>query len=310
MSEEGGSPLLDHLEDMRRTLVHCLLVIAAGSLVAFACYQPIIDWFTAPLHQMQSSGTDLVVDSLVTSRVVNRNTKEQQYVLPPNIDQVISVSKGVEEVYPGKYRMPPGSILVYSAASRQALVVLGPLEGMSIALKTAFWVGVACTAPLWGLFVARFVAPGLRRSERRAAGAFLAVSAAFIALGAAFAYHVTIPAANAYLSQFNAGIGENWWTLRNYLDYTLFLLASNAVAFQCGVVGLFAVHYGMITAQFLAHYRRHAIVVAFVLGALLTPPDIVTQLMLAAPLMVLYELVILYARARENFLRLRVPDVN
>jgi sec-independent protein translocase protein TatC len=301
--DDEAFPFLEHLEEMRKTFIQCLLIIAAGCVIAFACYQPIIDWFTAPLHLAPSLHGSLVPEHLVTSRVVNNKDHEQIYVLQSGAESVSASGSGVEEVSFGTYKMQPGASLTYSTykPAKQALVVLGPLDGMAVAMKTAFWVGLTLTAPLWGYCVARFVAPGLRQRERRGALAFVLVSAAFMAFGAVFAYKVTIPLANAYLAQFNAVIGENWWSLGNYLDYTLFLLIANAVAFQCGVIGLFAVHYGMISAQFLTEHRRHAIVAALVLGALLTPPDIATQLMLAIPLLGLYEFVIVYAKAQKFY---------
>lgn len=290
-------PFLEHLEELRSTLLRCLCIVAVGCLLAFLFYRPIIEWFTAPLQG------SLVEEARETSRVVNRSSKIMEYQLSPGT--TVLAIEGAKETRPGSYSLSPGSSLEFSRFKSRPLVVLGPLEGMAIALKTALWVGIALTAPLWGLFVARFVAPGLRTSEKRMGGLFVIASAVFMALGALFAYSVTIPLANVYLTQFNAVIGENWWTLSHYLDYTLFLLVANATAFEFGVIGLFAVHYGMVTAEFLVHYRRHAILLAFILGAILTPPDIVTQLMLAIPLIGLYELVIFYAR-----LRTRLAHVN
>jgi sec-independent protein translocase protein TatC len=128
-------------------------------------------------------------------------------------------------------------------------------------------------------------------------------SLVFISLGCLFAYTITLPIANQYLQSFNATIGMNLWSLGNYLDYTLFLLMANGIAFEFGALGIFAVHLQYLSAETLIQNRRFAILGAFILAALLTPPDILTQFMLAIPLISLYEALILYAkmkRLRQN----------
>jgi sec-independent protein translocase protein TatC len=110
------------------------------------------------------------------------------------------------------------------------------------------------------------------------------------------AFYVTIPLANDYLLSFNQGIGTNWWSLAHYLNYTLFLMLANAAACELFVAGVFIVHLRLVTAEWLANHRRIIVVSAFILGAILTPPDVLTQCLLAGLLIFLYELLILYAR--------------
>jgi sec-independent protein translocase protein TatC len=181
---------------------------------------------------------------------------------------------------------------------QKGLIVLGPLDGFLTALKTSFWVGLVATSPLWTFSIMRFIAPALQPKERRWMFPFVAFSIVFMSLGFAFSYFITIPLANEFLSSFNEEIGINMWTLSSYLDYTLILLLSNALAFEISVFLLFLVHYGAISATKLSKLRKYAIVAIFILSAILTPPDIFTQLMLAIPLMIIYELAILYAKIR------------
>jgi sec-independent protein translocase protein TatC len=112
---------------------------------------------------------------------------------------------------------------------------------------------------------------------------------------------VTIPAANSYLLLFNANLGLNLWTLSNYLDYTFLLLIGNGIAFEIGLILLFLVHLGVVSAEFLASKRRHFIVIAFILAALLTPPEVMSQILLAIPLIGLFEASIFYAKLRGYF---------
>lgn len=298
MSEEDYlASLLDHFNALRSTLVQCLCIILTGCFFCFIFTQPILEWFTAPLN----AKPPLTTEQSLTTRITNHQTTPQLFHLPTKAVVHKELPLQAEEITPDTFLIPPEKSLTYTRYElhKQPLVILGPLEGMKIALKTAFLVGFVLTAPLWGFCLAKFIAPALRREEKRAAIPFLLTSAGFIVMGGAFAYYVTIPLANAYLAQFNSLIGVNLWSLSHYLDYSLFLLIANAAAFQLAVFGLFAVHYRLVTAETLSSHRRGAIVAAFILGALLTPPDVATQILMAIPLIALYESVVLYARLRK-----------
>lgn len=199
------------------------------------------------------------------------------------------------------------TIPLANVGTADQLLILGPIEGFQTALRTCFWCGLTVTSPIWIFALLRFIHPGLRESERRLIVPFLATSGVFISLGILFAYFVTIPLANHYLYAFNSSIGQNQWTLQNYLDYTVLLLLANALAFEVAVAMLFLVHSGWLSAAWLRDKRRLMIVLIFILSAILTPPDVLTQLLLAFPLMALYELLMIYADWRERARR-RLPD--
>jgi sec-independent protein translocase protein TatC len=182
----------------------------------------------------------------------------------------------------------------------QPLVVLGPAEGLNTAIKVSFWFGLTLTSPFWIWVILRFVQPALKAHERRAVLPFLVVSGVLMSVGLLFAYFVTIPVANQYLSAFNGTIGQNLWSLSHYMDYTILLLLANALAFEIAALFLMLIHTGWISAQWLIEHRRVMIVCIFVLSALLTPPDVLTQLFMAIPLLFLYECLVLYARRLRN----------
>ena len=112
------------------------------------------------------------------------------------------------------------------------------------------------------------------------------------------AYFITLPIANQYLSLFNSAIGQNSWTLALYVNYVLFLCMGHAIAAELALLLLILVHFRCLSAEWLISKRRHMIVAAFILGALLTPPDVLTQLLMAIPLIGIYELAIWYAKFR------------
>lgn len=188
------------------------------------------------------------------------------------------------------------------------IILVSPVEGMASACKVCFWISLVGTSPLWLYWILQFLAPGLRTTERRLILPFLALSGCFILIGFAFAYLITIPSANAYFLAFNEGIGTNLWSLSHYLDYTLFIFLANGLAFEIAVIGFFLVHLGVLSNQAMRAKRRHFILVAFILAAILTPPDVFSQVMMAIPLIILYEATILYAYIRERWIIQNVLD--
>lgn len=181
-------------------------------------------------------------------------------------------------------------------APTSPLLILSPLSGFIIVFKICFYLSLILTSPITLYFAFQFISPALRRNERKAALPFLSSSLIGIFLGISAAYFVTLPLASEYLFQFNATLGENRWTLTEYIDFVLTLFAGHAITAELGVVLFFLVHLKILSAEWLISKRRYTIVLAFVLGAVFTPPDIPSQALMAVPLICLYEAMILYAR--------------
>lgn len=280
-----SAPFWEHVSQLRKTVLQMVGVLVFALIISLCFYQEILGFFTAPLH------SEMGLHKLSVSRleIANSTPEPALYQLAPN-----------ERLLEGSLTIPPGDkIIVEKVSPWNNLVVFGPIEGMLIALKVSFWTALVASSPIWLFLLLRYLLPALHPGEIGLLTPFLVLSTLFIAGGLLLAYKVTIPLANAYLAAFNDTIGTNLWSLSNYLDYTLFLLLANAFAFELAVVTLFLVHLGILSAEFLAGKRRYAIVAAFILGAILTPPDVLTQLMLALPLVLLYELALLYARFRK-----------
>ncbi|MDP1836430.1 MAG: twin-arginine translocase subunit TatC [Chlamydiales bacterium] len=179
------------------------------------------------------------------------------------------------------------------------LVVLGPMEGFSTALKACFWFGLVVSSPVWLWMLFRFVAPALHRNEKGLVIPVATVCLLFLIMGLIFGFYVAIPLANQALFAFNGTVGKNLWTLSLYLDYTVLLLLANALAFELSALLFLAVHFGLLSAQWLVEKRRIMCVVIFIISALLTPPDVFTLFLMAIPLLVIYECIVLYAKWRQ-----------
>lgn len=304
---EAFASFWGHVEDLRRTFVRMLLIIVSAVVICFVCYEPIIAVLKKPLTQQASKTSQ--EERLEYVQIHNSSSAPQLYTLPAKSLLSQDLSRYIETHDDASYLIAPGGSLVFAKTTlwQQELVVLGPLEGILIALKTSLWVGAFLSSPLWLLVLAQFLLPGLHTHERNLILPFILTSLVFVFTGCLFAYLLTIPIANHYLVNFNDGIGINLWSLGNYLEYTLFLLIANGIAFELGAIGIFAVHLKFLTADTLRRNRRFAILGAFIIATFLTPPDVLTQFMLAIPLIGLYEILILYAVFLTRF---RHVDVN
>lgn len=295
-------PFWDHVKDLRRTLLLIFFCIFLGMLTTFFFYPKVIDLLTYPFKQSQtvSGSTSLQRTEIRRERITNSGSVTQIYERPNHVDVVLS-AKGAQALSSAQYLLPSGSYIeVESIISHAPLILLGPLEGLLIAFKISFWIGLVATSPLWLLCAIRFVMPALYAREVHLVGIFCLLSALFMSAGVFFGWFFSIPLANQYLLNFNETIGTNLWTLSSYLDYTIMMLLCSALAFELGLGLLFLVHTRILSKENMVQKRRHAFLGAFILGALLTPPDILTQVMMALPLIGLYEIAILYAWWREQ----------
>lgn len=293
--------VLSHISELRQTLLKVLFTLLAGIIFSFIFYQEIFDTLTLPLNQTLKN-ENLVVSEVKQHRVNNNTNRDQTYTFQ-EVPTILANSQDVKKIDSQNYRIPPNNFIEFSEVVKPTanLVILSPLEGMISIFKISFWSGIVLTSPLWIFFFIQFIYPALYQPERQILMPFIVVSLLFLLGGGSFAFFLTIPLANEYFSLFNQGIGENLWVLSQYVDYSIILILSNAFAFEFIALLFFAVHLGLISAKKMKEKRRHMIVAAFIIGAILTPPDVLTQLMLAIPLIIFYEVIILYALLREKF---------
>jgi len=176
------------------------------------------------------------------------------------------------------------------------LVFIAPTEAFFVNLKVAFYAGLFLSIPLLLFQVWKFVAPGLYEHERKYSYPFLIISTVLFLIGGLFAYLVILPITLHFLI---AQGGELWTpniTLSNYLSFCMRLLLAAGLIFEFPVLMYFLAKIGIVTPEFLVKNRKYAILAAFVISAVLTPPDIFSQILLAVPLFLLFELSIFVAR--------------
>jgi sec-independent protein translocase protein TatC len=177
-------------------------------------------------------------------------------------------------------------------------VFTSPTEAFWTYMKVAMIMGIFIAMPiiLWNVWA--FVAPGLHKHERRYAAPFIIVGSLLFLLGGAFALFVIIPFAINFLVSFGQEQGlKPMITISSYIDFITKFTLAFGIVFELPVVITLLSMLGIVTPRFLSKNRKYAVLINFIIAAVLTPtPDIVNQSLMAGPLCILYELGIISAR--------------
>jgi len=222
-------PFLDHLEDLRHTLLRAALALGAGMIVAF----PLTPWLLGFLK-----------------RPLQRITGD------------------------------PGQML-------QSMEVSGAFIA---AMRMAFWGGFLFSAPVLVFILGSFILPAMREHEKRLAARAGALGVVLFFGGVAAGYFYTLPFALSAMYLFHGWLGvAPLWTISSYVAFSTQLLIAFGLAFEIPMVLLILGRLGVISGEWLRTHRRHAVVCALILSCVLTPPDIVSQIAMTIPLMIMYE---------------------
>jgi sec-independent protein translocase protein TatC len=174
---------------------------------------------------------------------------------------------------------------------------LKPTEALGNYMKVALLCGVILAMPILVYQLARFIAPGLTKKERRYLFVLVPGATLCFLLGVAFAYFVMLPAALPFLGTFMADLIEQNWAIGEYLSFVTSLLFWIGVAFELPLFVYFLAKAGIIDAQMLSKNRKYAVVAIAVLSAVITPTvDPLNMALVMGPLVVLYEVGVLLAR--------------
>lgn len=183
-------------------------------------------------------------------------------------------------VVPLRPYLPQGSGLIFTS----------PPEAFFTYMLAAAVAGLFLVSPYVFYQLWLFVAPGLYKHERKWVIPIALFSALFFVTGASFAYLVVFPYAFQFFMSYARDIIQAQLKMEEYLAFTLKLMVAFGIAFELPLFVFFLARLGMVTAKSLRKFRQYAILIIFIVAAILTPPDVISQLAMAAPLCLLYEL--------------------
>ena len=186
--------------------------------------------------------------------------------------------------------------LVSVMKTGETLIFTGLPEAFFTYLKVAFLAGIILASPVIIYQFWIFVAPGLYEKERRLLIPIVFLSTLFFVGGALFGYFVVFPFGFKFFLGFATDVIKPFPSMREYLSFSSKLLLAFGLVFELPLIVTFLARLGIVNVPFLKKNRKYAILLFFVGAAIITPPDVVTQIMMALPLMVLYEISILGAR--------------
>ena len=201
----------------------------------------------------------------------------------------------------GFLAQPLADILQHQGGGERRMIFTALYEAFFTYLKVAFFGAVFFSFPVWATQLWLFVAPGLYRSEKKAIYPFIIASPFLFVMGAALAYYFIFPLAWQFFITFETPPGEGSLPIQleakvsEYLSLVMQMILAFGVAFQMPVLLTLLCRVGILSVETLRKGRRYAIVGMFVVAAVLTPPDIISQIGLAVPLLLLYEISILAA---------------
>jgi sec-independent protein translocase protein TatC len=178
----------------------------------------------------------------------------------------------------------------------QQLIFLTPTGGFMIRIKLSVFSGILISLPIIFYQMWKFVVPGLLDKEKKYVPTVVMFSTFCFLSGALFCYFIVLKYGLRFLLSFETADLVATISVNEYLQFITMLIFVFGLIFEMPVLSFFLTKIGLLTPPFLRHYRRHGIAAMVILAAIITPPDIFTQLLLAGPLILLYEISIIVSK--------------
>ena len=286
--DDREMPFLEHLEEFRKMVVRSAIALVVGLLVCMPFADRLIMVLRAPAEpyiEKPAAGPDgnelrLRIPASALGELRGKGPQAPYYEIPAKV------------AGPAPKKPKLGVIRLQFSE---------PSAAIKMWLTVAFFGGLLLSLPALVFFIGSFVLPGVRDSERRVLARISLFSGALFVLGIVMGYKVTLPMAMGLMLRIGSQLGgESIWFYNKYISFTIQLLLGFGLAFQLPVVILILGKMGLVNSRQLREKRRHVIVGLLILAMLLTPPDVMTQLLMAAPLILLYEFCIWFLHFSGN----------
>jgi len=304
-NEAEGGPVktfLEHLEDLRWMLIKSLVALGVAVLLCLLAGNYVVQIVRWPLTRAGVSwpGTNQIVAvSFGTNRLgVFQLTAEQQKSLNLGTNRFVSVQVeplviGTNQVLGWRASSDPAAV-ADAQRLKIDLINLSPAGGFVVAFQVAIYGGVVLASPFIFYFAATFIFPALKLRERKYIYRGLAFGGGLFLLGVTFCYFALMPLALAAAQMYShwLGFGAFQWRAEDYISFVCRFLLGMGLGFELPVVILTLVKIGILDYHMLSRARRYVIVINLILGAVLTTPEPLTQIVMFFPLQVLYEITV------------------
>ena len=301
--EEEGGPVksfLEHLEDLRWVLIKIAAAVGVAMLLCLIAGNYVVGIVERPLHNAKISYPKNV--QVVT--FFFGGNKLGSFQIDPNKQAAFpfSTNRFVPVQIVPLTIGGTNQVLGFSVDTNAApdtfqklhidLINLSPVGGFFVAFQVAFYGGLALASPFIFYFIAQFVFPALKMKEKKYIYRGLGFGLLLFMTGVCFCYFVLMPVALAASVQYSEWLGfsANQWRAEDYIGFVCKFMLGMGLGFELPVVILTLVKIGVLNYSILSKARRYMIVINLVLGALLTTPEVVTQVLMAVPLQLLFEI--------------------
>jgi sec-independent protein translocase protein TatC len=303
--EEEGGPVksfLEHLEDLRWVLIKSLAALSVAILICLIGGNNVVQILKYPLTKTKVPypGTNQVVTVLFgTNRLgVFLLTDAQQGALDLGSNRFVAVrvepaAIGTNRVLALQVDNTP-DLAERGKGLNVDLINLSPASGFFVAFQVALYGGIVLASPFIFYFVVSFVFPALKMKERKYVYRGLAYGLTLFLVGVAFCYFVLMPIALAASQKYSQWLGFSafQWKADEYISFVCRFMLGMGLGFEMPVVILTFVKIGILNYSILSKARKYMIVINLVLGAVLTTPEVITQLIMFLPLQTLFEITI------------------
>lgn len=306
LSEEAeGGPVksfLEHLEDFRWVLIKSLVALGLAMLICLFGANHVVQILKWPLSHAplpRSDRNHVAIVSFGTNHLGNFEfSAEQQKSLNLGTNHYVAVQIqpamiGTNQVLTWRALSSPEAVANAGYANIE-LVNLSPAGGFYVAFQVAFYGGMILASPFLLYFIASFVFPALKFHERKHVFRALFFGGGLFLTGVSFCYFILMPVALAAAQMYSnwLGFGAFEWRAEDYISFVCKFMLGMGLGFELPVVILTLVKIGVLNYSMLSKARRYMIVINLILGAVLTTPEPITQLIMFVPLQLLYEVTV------------------
>ena len=301
---EGGpvKPFLEHLEDFRWLLIKCVVVTLVGMVICLAAGDHLLEVIKWPLKQSAVKNDHATTNHLMV--VMTGTNLLGKLTPPPGMEKMFDFGTNRRVVFElAPVKIGTNFFLAFAESTNtaaaykpveQSLLNLTPAGGFMVAFQLAIYGGIILASPFLIYFIGQFLLPALKLNEKHYLLRGFCIGLLLFLGGVAFCYFKLMPVAldaSAKYSQW-LGISADQWTAENYIAFVCKFMLGMGLGFELPVVILIFVKLGVLNYRMLAGFRRYMIVINLVLGAVLTTPEVLTQIMMAIPLQILYEITV------------------